>query len=125
MTERLLAEQFWTGWGIRTLAADQHRYSPLSYHNGSVWPHDSMIAALGMLAHGFGGQAKNIARGVVDCGAAAGGRLPELVGGFPRSDYLQPVTYRFAGSPQAWSAAAGLAAVRLVRRATHPTSVSG
>ena len=121
VTERLLSDQFWTGWGIRTLAADQHRYSPLSYHNGSVWPHDSMIAALGMFAHGFDGQARDIARGVVDCGAAAGGRLPELVGGFNRSDFPQPVTYRFAGSPQAWSAAAGLAAVRLLRRVTDPT----
>ncbi len=125
VTGRLLAEEFWTGWGIRTLAADQHRYSPLSYHNGSVWPHDSMIAALGMLAYGFHRQARNIARGVVDCGAAAGGRLPELVGGFHRSDYQQPVTYRFAGSPQAWSAAAGLAAVRVAGQATHPTPVSG
>jgi glycogen debranching enzyme len=68
VTERLLAEQFWTGWGIRTLAADQHRYSPLSYHNGSVWPHDSMIAALGMRAHRFDGQARDLARGVVDAG---------------------------------------------------------
>lgn len=110
---RLLRDDFFTGWGIRTLAEGQHYYHPLSYHNGSVWPHDTMLAAEGMAAYGFRAEAATVARGIREAAAHFGNTLPELFGGFSRKDFPVPVQYHHAGSPQAWAAAAGLAACRL------------
>lgn len=112
VASRLLEDDFFTGWGIRTLAAGQHYYHPMSYHNGSVWPHDTMLAAEGMAAYGLTGQARTVAAAMRDAAAHFGNTLPELFGGFSRSDFPVPVKYHHAGSPQAWAAAAGLAAVR-------------
>lgn len=113
VTLRLLQDDFFTGWGIRTLAAGQHNYHPLSYHNGSVWPHDTMLAAEGMAAYGFVEEARTVAEGMCAAAAHFDHTLPELFGGFSREDFPVPVRYHHAGSPQAWAAAAGLAAVRL------------
>ncbi|WP_332762645.1 glycogen debranching N-terminal domain-containing protein [Pseudarthrobacter sp.] len=113
VASRLLRDDFFTGWGIRTLAEGQHYYHPMSYHNGSVWPHDSMLAAEGMAAYGLTDQARTVAAGIREAAAHFGNSLPELFGGFSRADFPVPVTYHHAGSPQAWAAAAGLAAVRL------------
>ncbi|MFJ6027894.1 glycogen debranching N-terminal domain-containing protein [Pseudarthrobacter sp. NPDC092424] len=110
---RLLEPDFFTGWGIRTLAGDQFYYHPMSYHNGSVWPHDTMLAAEGMAAYGFLDEARKVAGGMRDAAAHFGNTLPELFGGFSRTDFPVPVTYHHAGSPQAWAAAAGLTAERL------------
>lgn len=110
---RLLEPDFFTGWGIRTLAEDQFYYHPMSYHNGSVWPHDTMLAAEGMAAYGLLDQARTVANGMRDAAAHFGNTLPELFGGFSRTDFPVPVTYHHAGSPQAWAAAAGLTAERL------------
>jgi glycogen debranching enzyme len=113
VTSRLLAEDFFTGWGIRTLAAGQHHYHPMSYHNGSVWPHDTMLAAEGMAAYGFTDEARTVASGMQDAAEHFGNTLPELFGGFSRTDFPVPVKYHHAGSPQAWAAAAGMSADRL------------
>jgi glycogen debranching enzyme len=113
VTARLLGEEFFTGWGIRTLAVGQHFYHPMSYHNGSVWPHDTMLAAEGMAAYGFSAEAGTVARGIREAAAHFGNSLPELFGGFSRADFPTPVRYHHAGSPQAWAAAAGLSADRL------------
>ncbi|MFX1818575.1 glycogen debranching N-terminal domain-containing protein [Pseudarthrobacter sp. CC4] len=110
---RLLQEDFFTGWGLRTLAEGQYYYHPMSYHNGSVWPHDTMLAAEGMAAYGLRDEAAAIARGLRDAAGHFGNTLPELFGGFSRTDFPVPVKYHHAGSPQAWAAAAGLAADRL------------
>jgi hypothetical protein len=117
VTSRLLQDDFFTGWGIRTLAAGQHYYHPMSYHNGSIWPHDTMLAAEGMAAYGFSAEAERVADGMREAAAHFGNSLPELFGGFSRTDFPVPVQYHLAGSPQAWAAAAGLAAVRLHGRA--------
>jgi len=102
----LMSEALWSGWGIRTLGADEARYNPVSYHNGSVWPHDTALAAGGMARYGFTGQAKQIRRALFDLAATqADLRLPELVAGYPRSD-APPVPYPVACRPQAWDAAA-------------------
>jgi glycogen debranching enzyme len=85
----------------------------MSYHNGSVWPHDTMLAAEGMARYGFLDQARTVASGMRDAAGHFGNSLPELFGGFSRQDFPVPVTYHHAGSPQAWAAAAGLTAVRL------------
>ena len=119
VTSRLLQDDFFTGWGLRTLAEGQHYYHPMSYHNGSVWPHDTMLAAEGMARYGFLDEARTVATGIRDAAGHFGNSLPELFGGFSRSDFPVPVKYHHAGSPQAWAAAAGLTAVRLT--AASPT----
>ncbi|MEV7605893.1 glycogen debranching N-terminal domain-containing protein [Paenarthrobacter sp. NPDC089322] len=113
VTTRLMADDFFTGWGIRTLAAGQHYYHPMSYHNGSVWPHDTMLAAEGMAAYGFMHEASRIADGMREAAGHFGNSLPELFGGFSKADFATPLKYHHAGSPQAWAAAAGLSADRL------------
>lgn len=122
VAERLLQPEFFTGWGIRTLAARQRLFHAMSYHNGSVWPHDTVIAAEGMLRYGLTEAAKTAARGILDAARHFDNRLPELFGGFSRKDFPVPVSYAHAGTPQAWACAAALAAERIV---TGEASASG
>lgn len=113
VTRRLMQNDFFTGWGIRTLAAGQFHFHPLSYHNGSVWPHDTMLAAEGMHRYGHTTEAARVADGMRDAAAHFNNSLPELFGGFSREEFPVPVRYHHAGSPQAWASAAGLSAARL------------
>lgn len=108
----LVDPAMFTGWGIRTLASDNAGYNPLSYHCGSVWPHDTAIAVAGLARYGCDEQAQTIACGLLDASTHSGGRLPELFGGFGRDDLHTPVPYPASCSPQAWSAAAPLLLVR-------------
>ncbi|ROS75476.1 glycogen debranching N-terminal domain-containing protein [Cellulomonas sp. PhB143] len=117
VTDRLMAPEFRTGFGIRTLAAGQAPYAPTSYHNGSVWPHDTMLAAVGMHESGMTREARIVAGELHDAASAFDGRLPELFAGFGREEFPVPVRYAHAGVPQAWAAAAAVAAARLV---AHP-----
>jgi glycogen debranching enzyme len=112
VTERLMGPDFFSGWGIRTLAAGQSLFHPMSYHNGSVWPHDTILAAEGMASYGLHSPARQLAAAIRDAAAFFGNRLPELFGGFAREDFPAPVSYSHAGTPQAWACAAGLAADR-------------
>ena len=99
-----------SGYGLRTLALDCPAYDPLSYHCGSVWPHDTAIAVRGLVAEGFRAEGAALARGLVEASAAFGGRLPELWSGDPRvPGEPGPAAYPSACRPQAWSAAAPLA----------------
>jgi glycogen debranching enzyme len=104
--ERLLADDMLSGWGVRTLSSHERRYNPMSYHNGSVWPHDNAMAAWGLAAANRTDGAVKIMTGLFD---AAGGlkneSLPELFCGFSREPSLGPVPYPVACHPQAWSAA--------------------
>ncbi|MEW2505884.1 MULTISPECIES: glycogen debranching N-terminal domain-containing protein [unclassified Amycolatopsis] len=106
---RLGAPEFFSGWGLRTLAADQVPYHPVSYHNGSVWPHDTAIAVAGLARAGLTAEATRIAEGLL---AAAthqpGNRLPEVMTGYARGETPHPVPYPHSASPQAWAAAAPL-----------------
>ena len=97
-----------TGWGIRTLAASMAAYNPMSYHNGSVWPHDNALCAAGLMRYGFTVHAQRVAEAVFDAAARFGYRLPELFCGFPRDRYPDPIPYPASCSPQAWAAAAPL-----------------
>ncbi len=104
--ERLLADDMLSGWGVRTLSNRERRYNPMSYHNGSVWPHDNAMAAWGLAAVNRTDGAVKIMTGLFD--AAAGLKnesLPELFCGFSREPSLGPVPYPVACHPQAWSAA--------------------
>jgi len=105
VAERLLAPEMFTGWGIRTLASTMGRYNPVSYHNGSVWPHDSAICAAGLARYGFLAEAAKVSVGLFEAAEAFGGRLPELFCGFDRGAFPFPVPYPASCSPQAWASA--------------------
>ncbi len=106
VARHLVAPPLFSGWGVRTLATTMGAYDPLSYHNGSVWPHDNAIIAYGLMRAGFVPQAQQIAQGILTVADKVGGRLPELFCGLERSRYPEPVPYPTACSPQAWAAAA-------------------
>ena len=116
LVERLSGAEMNSGFGLRTLAATMGAYNPMSYHNGSVWPHDTAIAVAGLLRYrhvpGAVALAQRLATGLLDAAAAFGGRLPELYCGFPRSQFRSPVPYPTSCSPQAWASAAPLLLVR-------------
>jgi glycogen debranching enzyme len=95
-----------SGFGVRTLATDMTAYNPMSYHNGSVWPHDTAIAVAGMARYGFVAEAQQISLNLIDASDQFDGRLPELFCGFDRTDFPSPVPYPTSCSPQAWAAAA-------------------
>jgi glycogen debranching enzyme len=105
--ERLMAPDMYSGWGIRTLSSDSNAYNPMSYHNGSVWPHDNAIAAAGLKRYGFDAATTRIATGLFDVASGAREfRLPELLCGFQRDGSRAIVAYPVACIPQAWAATA-------------------
>jgi glycogen debranching enzyme len=107
VAEGLMAPRFFNGWGIRTLAADEARYNPMSYHNGSVWPHDNALIALGMARINRRAETMRLFEGMNAASSAMDlHRLPELFCGFPRRPGQGPTSYPVACAPQAWAAAA-------------------
>jgi len=107
VAERLMAPDMFSGWGIRTLASSSRAYNPMSYHNGSIWPHDNAIAAAGLKRYGFHAATARIASGLFEVAAAARDfRMPELFCGFHRDESPSIVAYPVACIPQAWAAAA-------------------
>jgi glycogen debranching enzyme len=99
-----------SGWGIRTVAAGAARYNPMSYHNGSVWPHDNALVALGFARYGFGAEVTKVLKGLFEASIYIDlRRLPELFCGFARVRRQGPTFYPVACSPQAWAATAPLA----------------
>ncbi|MFO8076971.1 MAG: hypothetical protein R6T85_12720, partial [Egibacteraceae bacterium] len=101
-----------SGWGLRTLTAYSPRFNPLSYHGGSVWPHDTAIAAANLAASGQGEAASMLARSLVEVASHFDMRLPELFGGEQRRRRLEPLPYPAACRPQAWAASAVLLLLR-------------
>jgi glycogen debranching enzyme len=108
----LVSPELFTGWGVRTLASSMARFSPLSYHNGSVWPHDTAICVAGLRRYGFIEEAHRIAGGLLPAAEALDGRLPELFAGLTIDEMPVPVRYPTSCSPQAWASAAPLLVVR-------------
>ncbi len=107
VAEQLNSEGFFTGWGIRTIAGTEVRYNPMSYHNGSVWPHDNALIAAGFARYRLTQLAAKILGGFFEASALFDlNRLPELFCGFPRRAGKGPTLYPVACSPQAWSAGA-------------------
>ncbi|MDQ8729483.1 amylo-alpha-1,6-glucosidase [Bradyrhizobium sp. LHD-71] len=101
----LLTADAFSGWGIRTLAVGQPRYNPLSYHNGSVWPHDNALIAMGFSRYGLQADASRVFAGIFDAARHQDlSRLPELFCGFNRSPHRAPTPYPVACAPQAWAA---------------------
>ena len=106
VVERLLQPDFLSGWGVRTLAASEGPYDPGSYHNGSVWPHDTAMIAFGLRRRGAADAAARVADQLFDAlRAFPGGRIPELFSGAPRVGADPPLTYPNACAMQAWSSA--------------------
>ncbi len=102
----LLQPRFFSGWGIRTVAKGEARYNPMSYHNGSVWPHDNALIALGLARYGFKAAAGHLFKGLFDAATYMDlRRLPELFCGFQRQPSRGPTLYPVACSPQAWAGA--------------------
>lgn len=105
LVETLFSPSLFSGWGIRTLGAGEVRYNPVSYHTGSVWPHDTALIAGGLARYGFDRQAAVLRDALLDLAASQTDlRPPELIAGYPRED-APPVTYPVANRPQAWAAA--------------------
>jgi glycogen debranching enzyme len=103
----LLSEALFTGWGIRTLAHGEVRYNPMSYHNGSVWPHDNALAAAGLATYGLRAESLQVLNALFDVSRSVDlNRLPELFCGFRRRTGEGPTNYPVACAPQAWAAAA-------------------
>lgn len=111
VARRLGAPDMDSGFGLRTLTANSPAFSRLSYHGGAVWPHDTAIAVMGLARDGFGDQATSLLRGLVRAAPHFDFRLPELYGGDGAHDVDAPMPYPAACRPQAWSAAAPVAAL--------------
>ncbi len=102
----LMRPHFFTGWGIRTVARGEARYNPMSYHNGSIWPHDNALIALGLARYGLKQSVEHVFKGLFDAASYMDlRRLPELFCGFQRERRRGPTLYPVACAPQAWASA--------------------
>jgi glycogen debranching enzyme len=102
----LMEPRFFSGWGVRTVAKGEARYNPMSYHNGSVWPHDNALIALGLARCGLMDSVEQLFKGLFDAATYMDlRRLPELFCGFQRQRSRGPTLYPVACSPQAWAGA--------------------
>jgi glycogen debranching enzyme len=116
VAEHLLSPEMFSGWGVRTLSSSMGAYDPVSYHNGSIWPHDNAFIVAGLVRYGFVSEAQRIAEALLDAAEHFDGRLPELFCGFERGDYPEPVPYPMSCSPQAWASAAPVHLIRTLLR---------
>ncbi|GFN22480.1 amylo-alpha-1,6-glucosidase [Thermanaeromonas sp. C210] len=103
VVRRLLAPDMFSGYGIRTMSSKARAYNPISYHNGSVWPHDNSLIVMGLVRYGFRQEANRVIEGLFQAARYFNYRLPELFCGFAREEG-RPVPYPAACSPQAWAA---------------------
>ena len=107
LAQTLFTADFYSGWGVRTLASGEARYNPLSYHNGSVWPHDNALIAAGLARYGYKNLAGKVLLAFMDVSSMLElNRLPELFCGLERRAGESPTLYPVACSPQAWASAA-------------------
>jgi glycogen debranching enzyme len=107
IADALLCEDLFSGWGIRTIASGEPRFNPMSYHNGSIWPHDNALIASGLARYGFKSAALEVCSALFDASRVMElNRLPELYCGFPRRPGEGPTLYPVACNPQAWASAA-------------------
>lgn len=116
VADRLVAPDMFSGWGVRTLSDRAVAYNPVSYHNGSVWPHDNALIVAGLMRYGFVDHAHRIVDALLDVSRHHGGRLPELLAGTDRAAVGVPVAYPTSCMPQAWAAAAPLLLLRSLLR---------
>jgi glycogen debranching enzyme len=118
---RLLQPDFFSGWAIRTLAAGQPGYHPLSYHRGTCWPHDNAIILLGLARCGLAPEARTLALSLLEAAAHHDNRLPEVMAGYGRAEHPKPLPYPHSCTPQAWAAATPLAILTALLHADGST----
>jgi glycogen debranching enzyme len=104
VADRLVGEELFCGWGIRTMAASEGGYDPASYHNGSVWPHDNALIACGLRRYGFREEATRLASALLDAASHFDHRLPEVFAGYSKEEVRKPVELPKSCNPQAWAA---------------------
>jgi glycogen debranching enzyme len=110
---RMISEEMFSGWGVRTMSARMKGYSPVAYHNGSIWPHDNALIAAGLARYGYGREAGQIISALVEASMGLErNRLPELFAGFQRRANDVPAPYPAASAPQAWAAGAVVLSLR-------------
>ena len=104
VADALMGDALWSGWGVRTMSAEDRAYSPLSYHNGTVWPHDNSLIAAGLARYGRWEEAQRIVQRMLEASTFFGYELPEVFAGLPRTETPFPIAYPTAARPQAWAA---------------------
>jgi glycogen debranching enzyme len=114
IAERLLSPELWTGWGVRTMSSSDKGYNPLAYHRGTVWPHDTSIAAWGLARYGFWEESRALVRALFTAASWFDWSLPEVFAGFSRRETPFPIAYPTAARPQAWAAGAPVLGLQLL-----------
>jgi glycogen debranching enzyme len=114
VADRLLGDSLWSGWGIRTMSTEDAGFNPLSYHDGTVWPHDTSVAAWGLARSGRWRETRLIAKTLLDASRWFGWSLPEVFAGFSRTETPFPIAYPTAARPQAWAAGTPVLLLRLL-----------
>ncbi len=114
VVEALMRNELWSGWGVRTMSKSDAAYSPLSYHNGTVWPHDTALAAWGLARYGRWDAVHRISRALLEAARYFEWSLPEVFAGFDRSETPFPIAYPTAARPQAWAAGTPILLLRLL-----------
>jgi glycogen debranching enzyme len=104
VVDALMGPELWSGWGVRTMSAADAGYNPLSYHNGTVWPHDNSLIAWGLVRYGRWEEAQRIVRRMLNASRHFDHQLPEVFAGLPRAETPFPIAYPTAARPQAWAA---------------------
>ena len=114
IVDALMRHELWSGWGFRTMSTSDAAYSPLSYHNGTVWPHDTALAAWGLSRYGHWDAVHRVASALFESARHFDWSLPEVFAGFDRSETPFPIGYPTAARPQAWAAGTPLLLLRLL-----------
>jgi glycogen debranching enzyme len=104
VVDALMGDVLWSGWGVRTMSEADAAYNPLSYHNGTVWPHDNSLIAWGLARYGRWPEAQRIVQRILNAGRHFNYQLPEVFAGLRRSETTFPIAYPTAARPQAWAA---------------------
>jgi glycogen debranching enzyme len=104
VVDALMGPDLWSGWGVRTMSAADSGYNPLSYHNGTVWPHDNSLIAWGLARYARWPEAQRIFRRMLNASGHFDHQLPEVFAGLPRAETPFPIAYPTAARPQAWAA---------------------
>jgi glycogen debranching enzyme len=114
VANQLMATALWSGWGVRTMSTEDAAYNPLTYHNGTVWPHDTSLSAWGLARSGRPADVAMIARTLLEAARFFDWSLPEVFAGFRREETPFPIAYPTAARPQAWAAGTPVLLLRLL-----------
>ena len=129
VVDRLMGPDLWSGWGVRTMSAADAGFNPLSYHNGTVWPHDNSLIAWGLARYARWQEAQRIIRRMLNAAGHFEYQLPEVFAGLPRAETPFPIAYPTAARPQAWAAGAPVLLLQILlglqpdRRQFHLRSI--